>query len=93
MAAIPSRGLSFSFGISNYEQLSAQQGFVTFNASQPDSLNWNIQTTNGQEGIQVAVVLGAELVYMPIGNEGVLLLIGGGEVCFPVLSDGNPLVV
>lgn len=86
LAAIPSRGLSFSFGVSNSTQQSAQPGFITFNASQADSLNWNNQTMNGQKGIQVPSVSDAELVYMPIGNEGVLLLIGGIDVCFPFFS-------
>lgn len=81
LATIPSRGLSFSFGVSMF-QAYAQQGFITFNASQPDSPNWNNQTVNGQDGIQVPFISEAELVYLPMGNEGVLLLIGGIDVCF-----------
>lgn len=81
LAAIPSRGLSFSFGVSMF-QTSAQPGFITFNASQADSPNWKNQITNGQEEIPIPFISEAELVYIPIGNEGVLLLIGGIDVCF-----------
>ena len=80
-AAIPSRGFSFSFGVSIFNT-SAQPGFITFNASRADFPYWNNQTTAGQEGYQVPFASEAELVYIPIGNEGVLLLIGGMDVCF-----------
>ncbi|MCJ1268768.1 hypothetical protein MMC22_008656 [Lobaria immixta] len=74
-ATIPSRGLSFSFGASVFKT-SAQRGFITFNASIADSPSWNNQTTDG-EGAQVPFALEAELVYLPMGDGGVLLLIGG----------------
>lgn len=81
LATIPSRGLSFSFGTSEF-QTAGQPGFITFNASTANSPNWNNQTMTGREGIQVPFASEAELVYLPMGNEGVLLLMGGIDVCF-----------
>lgn len=88
-ATIPSRGLSFSFGTSSF-QGSAQPGFITFNASIADSPNWNNQTTTGRGGIPVPFASEAELVYLPMGSEGVLLLLGGIEVCFQSYVIGIP---
>lgn len=90
LATIPSRGLSFSFGTYKYKD-SAQRGFITFNASKADSPTWNNETVHGQEGIQVPYNSGAELVYVPMGNEGVLLLIGGYDVCFQSYIIGIPV--
>lgn len=81
LATIPSRGLSFSFG-NSIDLVSSQPGFVTFNASMAGSPNWNNQTMTGREGIQIPFTSEAEMVYLPMGKEGVLLLIGGIEVCF-----------
>ena len=80
-ATIPSRGLSFSFGRSLF-QASAQQGFITFNASVTDSPNWINQTTTGSGRFQVPFTSEAEMVYLPMGSEGVLLLMGGIDVWF-----------
>lgn len=89
-ATIPSRGLSFSFGAAVFEAF-AQRGFITFNASIADSPNWNNQTTTGREGIPVPFAFEAELVYIPMGSEGVLLLIGGIDVvCFQSYVIGIP---
>lgn len=90
LATVPSRGLSFSFGTSSF-QASAQRGLITFNASMADSPNWNNQTMTGREGIQVPFASEAELVYLPMGSEGVLLLIGGIDVCFQSYVIGNPV--
>ncbi|MCJ1263275.1 hypothetical protein MMC22_003145 [Lobaria immixta] len=42
-----------------------------------DSPNWHNQTRTGRDSISVPFVSEAELVYLPMGSEGVLLLIGG----------------
>ena len=75
-ASIPSSGLAFSFGGFGLP------GLVKFNNSVPRSLTWTNQTSGGSPGIQVPVVSEAEMVYVPLGKEGVLLVIGGMDVRF-----------
>ena len=72
-ASIPYNGLAFSFGV-------AVPGLVIFDNSLPQSLKWNNQTTSKSQGIQVPLVSEAEMVYVPMGKEGVLLVIGGTDV-------------
>lgn len=81
--SIPSSGLAFSFG----DWL--LPGLVKFDGSVPQSLTWTNQTTGGSQGIQVPLVSEAEMVYVPMGKEGVLLLMGGMDVRFKPLSRRN----
>lgn len=73
--SIPYSGLSFFFGETNIP------GLVRFDASRPDALEWTNQTTQSNtEGIRVPKVAQAEMVHVPLGKEGVLLLMGGYDV-------------
>ena len=52
-------------------------GFVMLNASDPDHLTWTNTTTQGPRGIAVPAVWGdSEMVYVPLGQKGVLLVFG-----------------
>ena len=61
-------------------------GFVTLDARTSESLSWTNHTTGGSEGIDVPYVGLGELVYLPMGAAGVLLLIGGYDVSLPPVS-------
>ena len=78
-ASIPSNGLAFSFGDF------AQPGLVKFDSSASQTLTWQNQTSGGSQGIQVPLVSEAEMVYVPLGKKGVLLVMGGMDVRYKVL--------
>lgn len=84
-ASIPSSGLAFSFG--DFAQL----GLVKFDGSVPRALTWQNQTSGGSQGIQVPLVSEAEMVYVPLGKQGVLLVMGGMDVRLevPPSSEGE----
>ena len=82
-ASIPSSGLAFSFGDFGLP------GLIKFNNSAPKALAWTNQTSGVSQGIQVPVVSEAEMVYVPLGNEGVLLVIGGMDVRFETQAQGD----
>lgn len=75
-ASIPSSGLAFSFGDFGLP------GLVKFDSSVSQALRWENQTSGGSQGIQVPLVSEAEMVYVPLGKEGVLLVMGGMDVRF-----------
>lgn len=85
--SVPTSGFSFSFG--GNPSLVALPGLVTFNASLQAALDitWSNNTAAGTYGVQVPVIAEAEMVYVPYGKEGVLLLMGGY-----VVSVTNPPV-
>lgn len=82
-ASIPSSGLAFSFGDFGVP------GLVKFNGSVAQTLTWTNQTSGGSQGIQVPVVSEAEMVYVPLGKEGVLLVMGGMDVRFEYRCQGE----
>ena len=73
-ASIPSSGLAFSFGDFGLP------GLVRFDNAVSQSLTWKNQTSGGSQGIQVPLVAEAEMVFVPLGKEGVLLVMGGMDV-------------
>lgn len=77
-ASIESSGLAFSFGSTG------KPGLLKFNNLVPQSLTWSNETSR-LGGIQVPLVSEAEMVYVPMGKEGVLLIIGGMDVSFSLL--------
>lgn len=73
-ASIPSSGLAFSFGVTG------TPGLVKFNDSVPESLTWSNQSTSGSQGIQVPLLSEAEMIYVPMGKKGILIVMGGQDV-------------
>lgn len=80
LASVPSSGLAFSLISYSWDTNVVVPEFITFNFSSAQFPTWYKQTMNGYQGIQVPNVSRSELVHLPMGNEGVLLLIGGEDV-------------
>lgn len=73
----PSSSLGFAFG------WAGAPGLVTFNASNPDIPSWSNDTGGTSPTTQVPNVLESEMVYLPMGKAGVVLMFGGYTVCHP----------
>ena len=53
--------------------------FITFNVSDPNLLRWRNMTTPGAQGISVpAISADNALVFVPLGDQGILVLFGAG---------------
>ena len=64
-------------------------GFVRFDLSDPSALTWTNQTSPGPQGIDPPVVHGdSELVYVPLGASGIILLFGSAYLVYGVCSVG-----
>lgn len=74
--SIPSSGLAFSFGDFGLP------GLIKFDDSAPQALTWTNETSGRSQGVPIPVISEAEMVYVPLGKEGVLLVIGGMDVRF-----------
>ena len=81
--SVPEAGLSFSFGGSPSSDV--LPGLITFNASSPYYTWWN-NTSPGISDVPVPLVAESEMVYIPYGKEGVLLMMGGYSVSLPCPS-------
>lgn len=80
LTSVPSSGLAFWLvGASRYRYPFVPQ-FITFNFSRPQFPTWYNQTMTGRLGIRDRNVVRSELVHLPMGNEGVLLEMGGLDV-------------
>jgi hypothetical protein len=78
--SLPEIGLSFSFGGNPiFPAPEAHPGLVTFNASTPSWSNYTAVPA-GSSGVQPPLVAESEIVYVPYGKAGVLLMMGGYSV-------------
>ena len=72
LASVSITGLGLSFALGPDEP-----GLTRFDATRPTSLTWTNQTTRGPQGIDPPLVYGdSELIYVPLGAEGILLVFG-----------------
>lgn len=78
-ASIPSTGLSFfsGGGSSGVSQPGQPTGMLRFDASNPDALTWRNETARSSSGVSVPARVGGNMVYVPMGEQGVILLWGG----------------
>lgn len=77
-ATAPGSGLGFIYGGST----PYMGGMIRFDASNPDQLSWSNETlNNGSYGVQVPNLNAGAMVYIPAGEEGMLISFGGGNVC------------
>lgn len=78
-ASIPSTGLSFfsGGGSSGVSQPGQPTGMLRFDASNPDALTWRNETAQSSSGVSVPARVGGNMVYVPMGEQGVILLWGG----------------
>ena len=77
-ASDPQSGLSFHLG---GEFDIETPGLVEFNASNPSHPTWVNQTSGGTAGTPVPDVLEGSMVFLPYGDEGILIQLGGYNVC------------
>lgn len=78
-ASVPSTGLSFFSGGSNSGVFQPGQptGMLRFDASSPDALSWRNETATSGSGVAVPARVAGNMVYVPMGEQGVVLLWGG----------------
>ncbi|GME64071.1 Kelch repeat protein [Neofusicoccum parvum] len=79
-ASVPSTGLSFFSGGGNSGTTrpgGRPMGMVRFDASNPDSLSWRNETSTSSSGVPVPARVGGNMVYVPMGEQGVILVWGG----------------
>lgn len=75
--SVPESGLGFIYGGTDY-----MGGMIRLNASDSDNLSWTNETLgNGSHGIEVPNLESGAMVYIPAGDEGMLITFGGGNVC------------
>lgn len=80
--SVPDLGLGFIYGGTDY-----MGGMIRLNASDPENLSWTNETLgNGSHGIDVPNLDAGAMVYIPAGDEGMLITFGGGNVCCPLFS-------
>jgi hypothetical protein len=77
-ASDPQSGLSFHLG---GEFDVETPGLVEFNASNPSHPTWVNQTNGGTAGVPVPDVLEGSMAFLPYGDEGILIQLGGYNVC------------
>lgn len=74
--SVPESGLGFIYGGTDY-----MGGMIRFDASDPDNLSWTNETLgNGSNGLAVPNLESAAMVYIPAGDEGMLVTFGGRNV-------------
>ncbi|OJD35109.1 kelch repeat protein [Diplodia corticola] len=78
-ASIPSTGLSFfsGGGSSGTNKPGQPTGMLRFDASNPNALTWRNETAESSSGVSVPARVGGNMVYVPMGEQGVILLWGG----------------
>ncbi|KAL1627910.1 hypothetical protein SLS54_002177 [Diplodia seriata] len=78
-ASVPSTGLSFFSGGGNSGVYKPGQptGMLRFDASNPDALTWRNETAQSSSGVSVPARVGGNMVYVPMGEQGVILVWGG----------------
>ncbi|KAK1063345.1 hypothetical protein LTR74_009501 [Friedmanniomyces endolithicus] len=73
--SVPQSGLIFVMGRPSVNSTSS---LSRFDASDPANLSWTIETLgNGSHGIEVPNLANGALVYLPAGEQGVLVSFGG----------------
>ncbi len=78
--SVPDQSVSFALGRN-------LPGFVIFNESDPNALTWTNQTSPGLSGTSVpAVYEDSELIYVPLGESGILLMFGSYYLVRSILS-------
>jgi len=83
--SVPESGLSFILGGHDPQVIG---GMIRFDASNPNQLSWTNETLgNGSSGIEVPDLLGGGFVYVPAGQEGVLVAFGGYNVSAGIEPD------
>ncbi|KAF2770196.1 hypothetical protein EJ03DRAFT_361225 [Teratosphaeria nubilosa] len=87
-ASVPYSGLGFILG-GNGSDGNNVGGMVRFDASDPKNLSWTNETlANGSYGIDVPnYYYGGQMVYVPAGDEGILVVFGGANISAGIEPD------
>lgn len=88
VASDPVNGTSFFTGGANNVR-----GMLTFDASDPDHISWTNLTQGRTINDQNPHVIAGGMVYLPFGNAGVLLLLGGADVRVIAPDRESPLTI
>ncbi|KAI9892631.1 MAG: hypothetical protein M1814_001324 [Vezdaea aestivalis] len=73
--SVPDQGLAFHLG---GDFNTPSPGLLTFNISNPNTPRWTNQTLgNSTQGLPVPVTLQGVMTYLPVGESGILLEMGG----------------
>lgn len=76
--SVPSLGLNFIYGGNDPTSIG---GMIRFDASDPANLSWTNETLgNGSYGVEVPNLESGAFVYIPAGEQGVLVSFGGANV-------------
>lgn len=82
-ASVPDSGLGFIYGGTTY-----MGGMIRFDASNPSNLSWTNETLgSGSYGVDVPNLDSGAMVYIPAGEEGMLISFGGGNVRYSTLAE------
>ncbi|EEA28483.1 hypothetical protein TMatcc_003188 [Talaromyces marneffei ATCC 18224] len=83
--SVPDLGLGFIYGGTDY-----MGGMIRLNASDPENLSWTNETLgNGSHGIDVPNLDAGAMVYIPAGDEGMLITFGGGNITAGISPDSG----
>ncbi|KAF3400580.1 Kelch repeat-containing protein [Talaromyces pinophilus] len=83
--SVPESSLGFIYGGTDY-----MGGMIRFNASDPENLSWTNETLgDGSNGIEVPNLESGAMVYIPAGDEGILITFGGGNVTSGISPDSG----